>query len=557
MKSRAKKLEEERQAERLRLQRNREEARLARELRYLNRTQSSSSQNNQSDDSFHSTHETSRTDPTPTVDLNSPLNHLSNIFSFSFGTVHLHSPFEGFKNIFDFAFGTMATPIGHFDSKDPIFAALTSPQRRILDGILAAQVNHAKQLMKVMTFNASIEVPQWDSKKMTADTFIQKCKNYLSAQGHDEASHHTVLHMVMKGELKLWYENSMSRINSWATFTAAFKARFENEVIRMERSKTLNNRRQGPNDPCELFIYEIVNLTKQVDPLEPDRIALLRAKNALHPQIAALVPEAIDIDDLLMKVANAHDLLHRQSRIACGRNANIPPLNGSRDDSRNPNATQGNRGENSRGRSTHHNSYGTSFQNRGHFTQNNAYRRNNSEQSYGNRGNHNSQFGRGNGNNSNFQQNRSSYDNSNGSSRRQSFSNQGNFRGGQGSSSGNSNSNSSNDIKCRKCLKFGHIARDCRSRNGVSMMMPGSFKNNTHSQQSFYPNQHENTFNQHGQGNNTNPFESQFETPNPFHNNYNQPPNQNNFLHEQGPNNNLNSNGRNHGNSNRGYSRRQ
>jgi hypothetical protein len=126
MKSRNKKIEEERQAERLRLQRNREEARLARELRYLNRTQSSSSQNNQSDNSFHSTHETSRTDPTPTVDLNSALNNL-NIFSFSFGTVHLHSPFEGFRNIFDFSLGTMAAPIGHFDPTDAVFAALTAP----------------------------------------------------------------------------------------------------------------------------------------------------------------------------------------------------------------------------------------------------------------------------------------------------------------------------------------------------------------------------------------------------------------------------------------------
>jgi hypothetical protein len=92
-----------------------------------------------------------------------------------------------------------------------------------------------------MTFNASIEFPQWDSKKMTTDTFIQKCKNYVSAQGHDEASYHTVIHMVMKGELSLWYENSMSRINSWATFTAAFKTRFGNEVIRMERIAPQNN----------------------------------------------------------------------------------------------------------------------------------------------------------------------------------------------------------------------------------------------------------------------------------------------------------------------------
>jgi hypothetical protein len=120
MKSRAKKLDEEREAERL-----------ARELRYLNRTQSSSSQYNQSDDSFHWTYETSRTDPTPREDLNSPLNNLRNIFSFSFGTVHLHSPFEGFRNIFDFSFGTIAGLIGHFDPTDAVFAGITSPQRRL------------------------------------------------------------------------------------------------------------------------------------------------------------------------------------------------------------------------------------------------------------------------------------------------------------------------------------------------------------------------------------------------------------------------------------------
>jgi hypothetical protein len=61
----------------------------------------------------------------------------------------------------------------------------------------------------------------------------------------------------------------MSRINSWDRLIVAFKIRFENEVIRMERSKSLDKRRQGPNDPCELFIYETVNLAKQVDLLEP------------------------------------------------------------------------------------------------------------------------------------------------------------------------------------------------------------------------------------------------------------------------------------------------
>jgi hypothetical protein len=160
--------------------------------------------------------------------------------------------------------------------------------------------------------------------------------------------------LVKKGEEE---EDGDAVDGDWGESFAAFKARFENEVIRMERSKTLNNRRQGPNDPCELFIYEMFNLAIQVDPLEPNRISLLRAKNALHPQIAALVPEAIDIDDLLMKVANAHDLLHRQSRMAFGRNANIPPLNGSRDDSTNTSATQGHRGESSRSWRTDSSSY--------------------------------------------------------------------------------------------------------------------------------------------------------------------------------------------------------
>jgi hypothetical protein len=169
MKPRARKAQEEREAERLRLQKKREDERLARQQRYHNRTESSSSQkessNNlhNSDSTFQPPTRNPRVDQRPMVDLN--------------------SPYEHYQHIFDSSFSTMAGPSGQFDPTDPIFSRLTSPQRRHLNTLLTAQINHAKQVMKVVTFNSSIEIPEWDSRKMTADTFITKCKNYLSAQG--------------------------------------------------------------------------------------------------------------------------------------------------------------------------------------------------------------------------------------------------------------------------------------------------------------------------------------------------------------------------------------
>ena len=156
----------------------------------------------------------------------------------------------------------------------------------------------------------------------------------MKAQGYREADHHLYLPVIMKGEFKLWYDNVSGDIASWNDFKLKFTSRFDNALIQMERSRTLHSRKQGELDPCEQFIYEMVNLAKQVDPTEIAQISLKRARDALHPQISGLIGEVNPwtIENLLERVAEVHANLHHQSRRMHRKTADIPPLQGLRED---------------------------------------------------------------------------------------------------------------------------------------------------------------------------------------------------------------------------------
>ncbi|OXA37698.1 Activity-regulated cytoskeleton-associated protein [Folsomia candida] len=366
-----------------------------------------------------------------------------------------------FRNLFGEEIGNMAgqaanqaAPQFQFDNTDPTFQTLSAAQQACVNTFLSQQLSLAGRAIRVANLNTSIEVPKYDERRMTAETFFSKCKNYLGAQGYADVDHHLYLPVIMKGEMKLWYDSVASSIQKWDDFKDKFKARYDNPTVQMERSRQLHSRRQGENDPCEQFIYEMVNLAKQVDPTEPDSMSLKRARDALNPQISALVGElnAWTIENLLERVSEVHTILHRQSRKVNHRAAEIPPLKGLREELQKRKSEHeygNNRSYHSRGR-TH---FRGGYQNQGNRSNYRDYRPNNSQNSSNNSQSYSQNRG-------SFQHgtNRSSH-NSNTYRGRSSARNPSNTRGRQ----------SRADIKCHKCGQFGHYVKECNSPNPIVM----------------------------------------------------------------------------------------
>jgi hypothetical protein len=224
--------------------------------------------------------------------------------------------------------------MAHFDKADPVFAGLPDNVKNHLNAVLAARLTAANQGVRVTNFNTCIEVPIYDSKKMTSGSFFKQCRTYLNSQGYPQANHHEYLPILMKNELQWWYDSVSSEIQTWNDFETRFSARYDNAIIRAERARLLHSRQQQQSDPSEQFIYDLYNLSKQVNPLEEEKVILLRIKEALVPDISALVGDLHPwtLDKLLENVSVAHSNLNRQARQQNGREANIPPFSGIREE---------------------------------------------------------------------------------------------------------------------------------------------------------------------------------------------------------------------------------
>ncbi|OXA46886.1 hypothetical protein Fcan01_18441 [Folsomia candida] len=395
-----------------------------------------------------------------------------------------------FRKLFEPNVGNMAgpgVPQFQFDATDATFQTLTAAQQTFVNSFLSQQLSLAGRAIRVANLNTSIEVPKYDERRMTAETFFSKCKNYLNAQGYAEVDHYLYLPIIVKGEMKLWYDSVASSIQKWDDFKDKFKARYDNPTVQMERSRQLHSRRQGENDPCEQFIYEMVNLAKQVDPTEADSMSLKRARDALHPQISALVGElnAWTIENLLERVSEVHTILHRQSSKVNHRPADIPPLKGLREElhkRRMEHEYFNNRSHNSRGRTQFRGGY-----------QNQGNRSNNDRKDYRPNSNHNSSSS-GQSSSQSYSQNRGSYHNN--TSNRGSHNNSSNYRGrGSGNNQSNSRGRQNRaDIKCHKCANFGHYAKECNSPNPIAMAAVGrqNYQNQSQDAREYNNNRNEN-----------------------------------------------------------------
>ena len=174
-----------------------------------------------------------------------------------------------------------------------------SPRRKSqIEALIQEQIRLAMGSVTITTVNSNIDPPEYDSDRMTSDTFFRKCTDYLHTQGFRESEYHQVISTILKGDMRLWYDNVASSVKSWSDFCSVFRSRYDSIFVQERRKKVLYTREQKINEPVEQFVYEMINLGKQINPNEAEELSVYRALNALVPELR------LAIGDIKVKTAN-------------------------------------------------------------------------------------------------------------------------------------------------------------------------------------------------------------------------------------------------------------
>ncbi|OXA62448.1 hypothetical protein Fcan01_00151 [Folsomia candida] len=435
---------------------------------------------------------------------------------------------------------------------------LSAEQRSRVEKFIAQELTQNKHVIQIRHVNTSIDIPQFDPKRMCTSTYFTNLEKYFAAQGYQYHDYHNYLGGVLKGEFKYWYDAHSHEIGSFRDFKHAFKKKYDDGIMARERMKQFFSRRQKLHDPCEQFVYEMVALGKQIIGNSNDDIKgiLGNIRDLLYPEIGILIQDdsLADIDDFLNRVGTIHGNLLRQAQQK-NKRIEIPPMRGSREEllkqkqnnqsNQFNQSNQSNRNSNYRGRENYKSSYyGSREYKNGYYNSNN---------------NSNSNCNGNNGNSSNSKNSHNSHNQgksetqSSSQSRGQSRGNSSRGRGTQ--SRGTRGHPDLTNVRCRRCQRFGHYARDCTATDVALNMVPIQNSNpfnfpNHPNPSPFMPQNsfgqlHYNSnvkYPQHGNGNNNSNF-------NP--NSFNSVPSSSNF---NNANDNLNYQGRTYESSTRGFS---
>lgn len=210
-----------------------------------------------------------------------------------------------------------------------IFQGLSPNRVERLKDFVSQQVLQAVSSIRVTTVNPKIDMPEYHYERMTSDSFFSKCINYFKSQGYTPTQYHQVVGAIMKGDMKLWHDNVTSSINSWADFCNLFKAKYDSEAVVEKRKRHLYTRRQKFDESVEQFVYEMVNLGKQVNPNETEETSVDRAYEAMSPDIYRAIGDLhIKTVNNLIEQANRAVRAIRASDKLKGTYTRLPPVYG-------------------------------------------------------------------------------------------------------------------------------------------------------------------------------------------------------------------------------------
>jgi len=328
--------------------------------------------------------------------------------------------------------------------------------------------------------NPNVPIPKFNPKKTTANHFLDDVETYFRAQHHAENRWVNLIPTILQNENKQWYDLVKNEIETWANFRQLFINKFDSPAVQQERLRNLYTRRQNATEPLETYVYDMVTLAAQVNPAEIMQTRVTRARDGLIPRLRlALQSQVFDTADDLI---NAGKLCLKTLRDQDNFKQGLPPATKAEADqqakpSQPSTSTQNTERSNTnttQPRQYYNSNYRGNFNQRGNFNgrqQNQRYNGYRSNNNYNN--NNNSYQG------SNFNPNSDNRPNA----ERQPDQRQNSSRGGHSSSSSRQPTqqpnNTQQNVKCHKCLHFGHLARQCPSKQGVMMPLTGEDDLNT------------------------------------------------------------------------------
>ena len=355
------------------------------------------------------------------------------------------------------------------------------------------------QTISVTGANFNIPIPRFDPRRQTASTYLSEVESFFKIQHFHKNQFLSMVRTNLAKEVKAWFDNCRSNINTWAEFKILFKMKYDGQTERVMRQNLLANRKQKHHESFETYVWEMVSLSKQVNEDEPPCDVVRRCRDGLINEVRMLVGyndgwTAQDLLDDIKRVVS--DLKQREKTM--GISLNIPPISVAHKQSISFNGNsptrqfRGNRGNHFRrnfGRFTHN-----SFHSRGNF-HNNGYNTNfNANTNFSNFQNNNQP------NNDIRNPNNNALPITQGNIRGNFRGNGRGFRGNGGNrrpfvtfpNSDRSQNSNQNAITCYNCGELGHISRNCRNPN--RNFNQSANPNQNHFQQ----NHHRNSFNQIG-----------------------------------------------------------
>jgi len=131
----------------------------------------------------------------------------------------------------------------------------------------------------------STPIPKFNMLKNTAEEYLMEVERYYRACNYGPDQYLYMLNTILPKDVKLWWDHYKTSIQTWDEFADLFVAKYDTCLQANERMRALQTRMQRHDDPTDVFIYEMVKLSKIVYPREPIQQTIERTREALNPRL--------------------------------------------------------------------------------------------------------------------------------------------------------------------------------------------------------------------------------------------------------------------------------
>jgi len=181
--------------------------------------------------------------------------------------------------------------------------------------------------VRVRQPNLNIKVPKYNPFKKTATAYLEEVEAFLKNQGAVEAEFLELVPTVLEDHTISWFRSKKVAAYTWAQFKTDFEARYDNTITKQLRQNHLVTRKQRDDEPVETFVWEMMDLSKQVFPGETIAESVERCRNALHPRLKVAVGELTTstAEHLIDRCQAVIQDLRALDRVE-GRRSKLPPM---------------------------------------------------------------------------------------------------------------------------------------------------------------------------------------------------------------------------------------